>query len=179
MRMYHWLYAFVCIATLQACSHVPLQRTWSDIDFPAQSVRLEIQNAEGMSPEESAKVRTAIIDALQDFNIAVDPKARRALRVTIKAYNEQSGLVTFLRVALNISWPGAWAFYSNNELRVQAELIGPDGNVLPLDDSLKFTEHARNFKELVRSVALRIATSVLTAPSIERDQRSIAASISN
>ncbi|MCX6788045.1 MAG: hypothetical protein NT108_02705 [Candidatus Kaiserbacteria bacterium] len=158
--------ATTIVLFLSACSYTPDQRVWTDIAYPTQSVQLEIVDRDSMSKKETEEIRTVLAKTLNDLKIEVSPTAGRKLIVEVVKYNEQSVVTTALQWIIQTTFPGPWAFYSNNALDLRARLIKEDGSVVEFTKLAEISESGRDFKYLQENMARRVAYAVLTADAL-------------
>lgn len=151
---------------LTACSYTPDQRTWTDIAYPTQSVQLEIVDRDNMSKKEFGEIQANLTKALKDLRIEVSPAANRKLIVEVVKYNEQSAVTTALQWIVQVTFPGPWAFYSNNTLELRARLIREDGSAIEFPKLAEISESGREFKHLQENMTRRVAYAVFTADAL-------------
>ncbi|MDO8231696.1 MAG: hypothetical protein Q7T37_00635 [bacterium] len=162
----HGLVAILAILFLSACNYIPDQRAWTDIEYPAQSVQLEIVDKDNMSRKEIEEIRTVLTETLHDLRIEVGPAAGRKLIVEVVKYNEQSAVTTALRWIIQTTLPGPWAYYSTNALDLRARLVREDGSIIDFTKLSEINESGREFKYLQQNMARRVAYAVFTADAL-------------
>lgn len=166
MHVTHGLAAMLAILFLSACSYIPDQRAWTDIEYPTQSVQLEIVDKDDMSKKETEEIRTVLIKTLNDLKIEVSQSTGRKLIVEVVKYNEQSAITTALRWFIQIQLPGPWAYYTTNALDLRARLIKEDGSVIEFSKLAEINESGREFAYLRENMARRVAYAVFTADAL-------------
>lgn len=167
MRITHGLVAMLVILFFSACNYTPDKRAWTDIAYPAQAVRLEIENKANMNNDEIRGTEEVLIRALHDLHIDVHQTADRKLLVEIVKYNEQSAVITTLRwISSVVGLP--LAHYTSNVFDLRARLVKEDGTVVEFTKLAEISESGREFKYLQENMARRVAYAVLTADALAR-----------
>lgn len=127
-------------------------------------LNLEIVSPSGTDKEELKSFKELIISALQKRGISVvDDTEKPKLVVEIIKLNKESGIKRGLKWVLITQVPGPWVNNTSNVAAVKVSIIKGKEKVVEFKEFQEFKESIRDWEDLKKTVANRIADAVYFA----------------